>query len=680
MLLIGNEDPTLRLLVNTVIMGMICGGAFALAALPQAVVGFMVPLIAGSAIFMITDAGPVNGIFAIMFGILTAIIMAGSLLHSKMLIRRVAAELEAREKTSVIELLLKSFEENSSDWLWRIDAERRLRDVSSRFAEAAGTDQKELEGASIQKLLKKLQSLGTAAAKDLLLNIRARRAFKDVTIPISLGGQQLWWRVTGEPCFDETGAYIGYRGVASDVTDTKLAEQRLSYLAHFDPLTGLVNRASFYDLIADHFAQSRSGSCFAVHFIDLDQFKAVNDTMGHAAGDRLLEEIAARFSSVVAPPDTLARLGGDEFAVLQRSGTSTDAAAALAQRLIDASVLPVEVNGDIFRVSASIGIAMAPSNGADGETLLRSADLALYQAKDAGRSTFCFFHTGMDDIAQERRLLGSELASALEAGELCLHFQPLIAAGTGEPAGFEALLRWQHPTRGLVPPSTFIPIAEQTGLIKAIGGWVIEEACRTASSWPEHLKVAVNLSPAQFEGSSIVEAVRSAITEARLDPQRLELEITESLFIAQPEDVLDKLRQLKGMGISVAMDDFGTGYSSLSYLWKFPFDRLKMDRSFVSAIEHDRIACDILRAISSLGRSLGMSITAEGVETEAQAKFLQGIGCDQLQGFLFSRPLPVENMPVYFLQPVIRRHRGEAGAQPDAGLFLKTGNQARSPL
>ena len=337
------------------------------------------------------------------------------------------------------------------------------------------------------------------------------------------------------------------------------------------------------------------------------------------------------------------------------------------------SSAPVDVSTEL---SSKSSIPNA-SDGTDGENLLRNADLALYQAKDDGRATFCFFHTGMDDLAQERRLLGAELATALEAGELFLHFQPLIAATTGEPVGFEALLRWQHPTRGLVPPSTFIPIAEQSGLIKAIGDWVIEEACRVASSWPQHMKVAVNLSPVQFENSSIVGTVRKALADALLDPERLELEITESLFIAQPDDVLDKLQHLKAMGVSVAMDDFGTGYSSLSYLWKFPFDRIKIDRSFVSAIENDRVACDILRAISSLGRSLGMYITAEGVETEAQAKFLRTIGCDQLQGFLFSRPLALENMPAYLLQSVTSRHWEEAGEQPDAALLSKTGDRAR---
>nr|WP_281354638.1 EAL domain-containing protein [Aurantimonas aggregata] len=435
-----------------------------------------------------------------------------------------------------------------------------------------------------------------------------------------------------------------------------MAEERINYLAHNDVLTGLANRARFNELLAaaveDRHAASQT---YAVHFIDLDHFKLVNDTKGHAIGDALLIEVAQRFQICIGQNDMLARLGGDEFGVLQFNADQ-DAASGLARRLIEALGPPIEVGGNQFTVGVSIGVAMAPTDGKTGEQLLRSADLALYRAKDDGRGGFRFFQEDMDRVAQERQAIESDLSKAAACQQLCLHFQPLVDAQTSETMGFEALLRWEHPRRGMVSPAVFVPIAEGTGQIRAIGRWVIEEACRAAAVWPDHLTVAVNLSPTQFVGSSIAEIVRDALVASGLEPSRLELEITESLFIKHPGAVLEKLQQLKALGVSIAMDDFGTGYSSLSYLWQFPFDKIKIDRSFVSAIERDQAARDIRQAITTLGSSLKMRITAEGVETEEQAAFLRTLMCNQFQGFLFAKPLAPIEMAAFLLndrhQPV----------------------------
>ncbi|HEX2018778.1 MAG TPA: EAL domain-containing protein [Aurantimonas sp.] len=650
LMLIGEADPFVRVMVNTVVIGMICGGAFALAPLPQAVLAFVTPLIVSSSLFMLYDTTDANAVLALMFVVCVGIIVVGSTTHAKMLVQRVAAEIEAREKTSVIEMLLKSFVDNSSDWLWRVDTDRCFRDVSLRFTEAAGIPPEELEGRSIESLWRYLEKLQESDPKKLLANIRAREAFKDIIIPIIRRGERRWWRVTGEPTYDDSGVYAGYRGVGSDVTEAKLAEERVIYLAHHDVLTGLANRVRFNELLSA-WAEDESPACrsYAVHFIDLDRFKMVNDTKGHAVGDSLLIEVARRFEGCIGPRDALARLGGDEFAVLQVD-VDQDAARELAVRLIKSLEDRINVSGDLYMVGVSVGIAMAPADGQKGEQLLRSADLALYRAKDEGRGGFRFFQKDMDRIAQERQAIEADLAMAEVRQELYLHFQPLVDAKTSRTTGFEALIRWDHSERGTVSPAVFIPIAESTGQIRTIGRWVVEEACRAAASWPDHLKVAVNLSPSQFVGSGIVEIVRDALAASALEAGRLELEITESLFVEQPEEVLEKLQQLKALGVSIAMDDFGTGYSSLSYLWQFPFDKIKIDRSFVSAIERDQVARDILQAITTLGSSLKMRVTAEGVETEEQAAFLRTLTCDQFQGFLFAKPLAPTEMAAFLMK------------------------------
>ena len=373
--------------------------------------------------------------------------------------------------------------------------------------------------------------------------------------------------------------------------------------------------------------------------LDLDNFKSVNDTLGHPIGDKLLRTIAERISGAVGEDDTVARLGGDEFAVLQRN-SSPEAAGALARRLVEIIADPIEIDGQEINSGASIGIALAPSDGNAGDHLMKCADLALYRAKAEGRGTFRFFEPDMDARIQARRALEVDLRRALSAGEFSLAYQPQINLAGNALTAMEALLRWNHAERGPVPPSEFIPLAEEMGLIVQLGEWVLREACNEAARWPDPIKVAVNLSPVQFRNRGLVTTVTQALAAARLAPHRLELEITEAVLLQDDEAIVSMLHQLRALGVRIAMDDFGTGYSSLSYLRSFPFDKIKIDRSFIKDIERNRGSAVIIRAIANLGASLGIETTAEGVETEEQLELVRRAGCTEMQGYLVSPPRP----------------------------------------
>jgi diguanylate cyclase (GGDEF)-like protein len=403
-----------------------------------------------------------------------------------------------------------------------------------------------------------------------------------------------------------------------------------------------------------------------VMFLDLDHFKSVNDTRGHIAGDKLLMMVAKRISGLVRETDFAARLGGDEFAIILPNDSGVTELSALAGKLIEAIKQPYPIEGEQAVVGVSIGIAMAPVNGTRPDQILRNADLALYRAKADGRSVHRFFESQMDSEARERRMLEAELRDAIGNDELVLYYQPLVSTDDGKPTGFEALIRWNHPIRGLVPPAEFIPIAEQSDLIVDIGDWTIAQACAAAINWPTHLTVAVNLSAKHFRQSDIALVVQSALARSGLEAHRLEIEITEGLLMENPDEVVEKLAEIRALGVTIAMDDFGTGYSSLSYLLKFPFDKIKIDRSFVDASSQDEVARDILKAIASLGKTLKLKITAEGVETKEQAEFLAEIACHQLQGFYFARPLDGIDLPHYLLSTVQTRApevRAEAEAR-----------------
>jgi diguanylate cyclase (GGDEF)-like protein/PAS domain S-box-containing protein len=442
------------------------------------------------------------------------------------------------------------------------------------------------------------------------------------------------------PILGEDGEPRYLLTVTQDVTERKRAEARIARLAHYDSLTDLPNRAAFNQCFASVLERAaKSDESFAVLVMDLDRFKEVNDVFGHSTGDRLLRAIAQRLSAMLEGA-FLARLGGDEFAVIVTESPAPTQAARLAERLLAAVGDEFEIEGHRMGIGLSVGIALYPIDGADGSALLANADAALYRAKAEGRGSIRFFEVDMDHRLRERRALLHDLRSAIEHGQFQAFYQPQ-ARIDGEIIGFEALARWQHPTRGQVPPDTFIAIAEESGLIHRIGEWMLREACREAASWPKPLHLAVNLSPVQFRQGDLAGLVHQVLIDTALAPGRLELEITESVLIDDLPRALSTLRRLKALGVRISMDDFGTGYSSLSNLQAFPFDKIKIDRSFISNLEHSAQAATIVRAVIALGRGLGLPVLAEGVETKAQLEILAREACSEVQGFLIGRPLPI---------------------------------------
>ena len=466
----------------------------------------------------------------------------------------------------------------------------------------------------------------TNEAKDSIVELQNGRTFKIRHRPMPGGG----WVATHE-----------------DITEQRQSEVKIEHMAHHDALTELANRVLLNERLEHALGREEM---IAVHHLDLDQFKAVNDTFGHHAGDRLLKIVAERLSGLVRDTDTIARMGGDEFVIVQAPIADPADATSLAQRAIALLSEPYDIDGHQAVIGASIGISVGPGDGIDPEKLLRSADLALYRAKGDGRGTFRFFEPVMDLQMQTRRIMEQDLRRALPSGEFELHYQPVVNLASNEISGFEALIRWNHPTKGMISPAAFIPLAEEIGFIVPMGEWVIRQACTTAEQWPDNLHIAVNISAVQFRNPGLMQVITGALTASGLNPARLEIEITETVLLHNKEATLAVLHQLRALGIRIAMDDFGTGYSSLTYLQSFPFDKIKIDRSFVKDITENSGSLNIVRAVAALANGMGMTATAEGVETKEQLDRIASEGCTEMQGFLFSKPLPAREIERLFLK------------------------------
>ena len=532
---------------------------------------------------------------------------------------------------------------NMSQGLCMMDAEQRLIVCNQRYLELFGLSSEVAKpGTTMEEMLARLS--GVDARNDALCAVVAEQQ------PLIRGGKSAsffhelvdgrTFAVSHQPT--EEGGWVA---TYEDVSERRRAEARIAHMAHHDALTDLPNRVLFRERIEHALARARRfGESFAVLCLDLDRFKGVNDTLGHPVGDMLLKIVAERLRSCVRETDIVARMGGDEFAILLLGNENSRSTDHLAQRILELLCRPYDLEGQHVVIGTSIGIAIAPHDGESADQLIKNADMALYRAKAAGRGTHRFFEAGMDAELQTRRLLELDLRKALDAGEFEVYYQPLVKLETGAVTGYEALLRWHHPERGFVPPMEFIPIAEEIGLIVPIGEWVLRQACTQAASWEQPLKIAVNLSPLQLKSRGILQTVILALGHSGLAATRLELEITESIFLDNNELTLSILHDLRGLGVRIAMDDFGTGYSSLSYLRSFPFDKIKLDKSFVDDVAKRADSAAIAHSIAMLGESLGMTTTAEGIETEDQRASLREAGFVEGQGYLFGRPQPAKNL------------------------------------
>jgi diguanylate cyclase (GGDEF)-like protein len=552
---------------------------------------------------------------------------------------------------------------NIAQGLAMFDADQRLVLCNRRYAEIyeLSPDQVTL-GTTLLEIIrhrvgnKLLSDMSPEAIVDAMLRKRNDTHFGEFYSQLSDGR---CIAITVQPMADG-----GTVSTHQDITEQRRSEAKIAHMAHHDALTGLPNRRLLDERLEYAVAHAKRGEIVATHLLDLDYFKNVNDTLGHPVGDKLLRMVADRLRRLVREGETVARMGGDEFAIVQVQVAQPSDATALAQRVIEGVSEPYEIDGHQVVVGASVGISVSVTDGPSSDLLLRNADLALYRAKSGGRGTLRFFEPEMDAQMQTRRLMESDLRKALVGHEFEVHYQPIVNLQSNEISAFEALIRWQHSERGMVSPAAFIPLAEEIGLIVPLGEWVLRTACSAAARWPDHTKICVNLSPVQFRSRGLVEVVIGALAASGLRPGRLELEITETVLLADTEATLAVLHQLRGLGVRIAMDDFGTGYSSLSYLQTFPFDRIKIDRSFVKGIAEDIGSLNIVRAVAALAKGIGMATTAEGVETQEQLDAVKAEGCTEMQGFLFSRALPSRDIERLFLskQKAIemrrdRRHR-----------------------
>jgi diguanylate cyclase (GGDEF)-like protein/PAS domain S-box-containing protein len=625
-----------HVLLATIITGMMSGGAFVLVPLPASALAFVAVMALCSLVALLRHPQPAYVLTSVLVATYAAVLSLGALAGARKATALLRSQHEAARQRGIVSVLLHDFESHAAEALWETGPDGLLTHVSPRLAELVDADAATLRSAPLLSLLRARspQAADTLAeAQDL------GRPFSGLQLEVGDDGGRRWWSISGKPLFDDTGRPQGWRGVIADVTAEVRAQHLLRHQAHHDSLTGLANRLTLHERLREQLASGRSA---ALLVIDLDHFKAVNDSMGHSTGDALLKVVAVRLSACVRPTDVVARLGGDEFAMLVTSACGPDEALHLAQRVVAALQEPCEASGRLLRVGASVGVALLPEHGHSADQLFGHADMALYEAKEQGRGRSVVFSARLGDRSRRRVDLELGLRRALDRGEMAVHWQPQVDIRHWRVAGAEALLRWQHPQLGAVGPSEFVAVAESCGLIEELGHWVLDQACRTAATRLQGLSVSVNVSAAQLRDERFAEHVRAALHAHQLDPSRLELEITESIFIDDAQGAIQRLQALRELGVRIGLDDFGTGYSSLAYLRRFPFDTLKIDRAFVSELLLRGDAQAIVRTITQLAGALGMRTVAEGVETEAQLAVAEQTGCNQVQGYLVSPPRPLD--------------------------------------
>jgi diguanylate cyclase (GGDEF)-like protein/PAS domain S-box-containing protein len=607
-------------------------GALGLVVIPPCATTWMIAFTAGvgGSLLLGRDTVPFPHMLSILFTIGVAIF--GVLTVARWAFHQLKTNADVGSQSESASLLLQEYEQRGVGWLWQVDGENRVTYISSRMSALLGRPAGQLLGHSLPALLGGHAELGRVLLE--------RQPFISLEMELSTARGTRWVSIAGDPIVDTAGRFEGFRGVGSDITEIRQTQERLTHLANVDVLSGLPNRGRVRQLLGEALRTATSGNVpCAIMFLDLDGFKPVNDTFGHPKGDAVLRAVAKRLMDEVGADGHVGRMGGDEFAIVVTDAQSRKIVEQLADRIIHSIREPYQIEQTEIRIGVSIGCAFGPIDGATVDDLILKADLALYQAKDAGRGCARYFSSELQSEQDDRVRLETDLRHALASKQFHLAFQPLINAKTQKLIGFEALIRWNHPERGFVPPNVFIPVAEESGLMAAIGEWVIEESCRAVASWPEPITVALNISPKQIVLPNLPNVVSEALARHRVPGNRIELEVTEGVFLGDNGSTLDVLKRLRALGVGIALDDFGTGYSSIGYLNKAVFHKLKIDGSFVREAGSRPENVAIIQSIVQLAKSFRMSITAEGVETAEDFERMRDLGCDTIQGYLFGKPL-----------------------------------------
>ena len=602
----------------------------------SAAMAFWIPIAITTTYAMTVQLQPLDTYVLLCFLGYIVAMFCGIVLANKTTLERSIGRIRMQQQHDTIGLLLREYEENTADWLWETDEQLRLRRVSPRMAQQLGIHAADLEGRLLHEAI-----FAGDARKKFATQLEHRAAFHSLEVESEVGGAVRYLSLTGRPMIDGRARFLGYRGFGSDITEVRLAERRVQYMASFDSLTGLANRQSFVTALTEaceHTDPNEKGFApFSVLLLDLDRFKDVNDTFGHGTGDELLAAVAKRITSAIRGVDLAARLGGDEFAILLRSGNIDDAI-EIAERLIGSLSTRFHLSETVVTIGSSFGIVSFPKDGSNPADLLKNVDLALYEAKGRERGTYQLFDQRMSEVFYDQLALQADLRLAVHSEQLYVEYQPIYDLRTREIVSAEALVRWRHPVRGQISPAVFIPLAEEAGLIVTLGAFVMREACSAAALWDKSIRVAVNLSPIQFGHPDLLNAIRQTLEDTGLEPTRLEIEVTESTWLAATKQTLGQLEALEVAGIRMVLDDFGTGYSSLSCLREFHFHGLKIDGSFIRSMDGDAKAASIIRTIANLAADIGVSLTAEGIETPEQADLLRSFGIQRGQGFLLGRP------------------------------------------
>ncbi len=627
-------DPGTQVITASLMAGLGIG-ALGLVVVPPCAIAWMSAFTAGVSLALLFGRStiPLQHMLSVLFTLGVAIF--GVMTVARWAFHQLKTNADFGSQSESASLLLQEYEQRGVGWLWQVDGENRVTYISTRMSALLGRPAGQLLGHSLPSLLG-----GNAELGRLLLE---KQSFNSLEMELKTPRGSRWISIAGDPIIDTAGRFEGFRGVGSDITEIRQTQERLTHLANVDVLSGLPNRGRVRQLLGEALrgATGSNVPC-AILFLDLDGFKPVNDTFGHPKGDAVLRAVAKRLVDEVGSDGHVGRMGGDEFAIVVTDAQSRAKVEQMAERIIKTIAEPYMIDQTEIRIGVSVGGAFGPIDGATVDDLILKADLALYQAKDAGRGVARYFSSELQSEQEDRIRLETDLRQAIASKQFHLAFQPLVSAKNQKLIGFEALIRWNHPQRGNVPPNVFIPVAEEAGLMPAIGTWVVDEACRAAASWPEPVTVALNISPKQIVLPALPNVVSEALARYKLPGNRIELEVTEGVFLGDNGSTLDVLKRLRALGVGIALDDFGTGYSSIGYLNKAVFHKLKIDGSFVreAGTRPENVA--IIQSIVQLAKSFRMSVTAEGVETAEDFERMRDLGCDTIQGYLFGRPLSYE--------------------------------------